>query len=81
VLAAETFTGDVVGERELLDGTRYPVARFSVGVPTRTDTGSVEAMALWAGESVSGVKAATPAAEVVRELAEEAERLLRRWCQ
>jgi hypothetical protein len=36
-------------------------------------------MALWAGESVSGVKRVQPAAEIVGELAEEAERLLQRW--
>jgi hypothetical protein len=34
-------------------------------------------MALYAGESVGAVKAVVPAAEVVRELAEGAERLLR----
>ena len=33
----------------------------------------------WAGESVGGVKRLQPAAEIVRELAGEAERLLRRW--
>ena len=36
-------------------------------------------MPLWAGESVSGVKRVQPA-EIVRELAGEAESLLRRWC-
>jgi hypothetical protein len=35
-------------------------------------------MSLWAGESVSGVTRVQPAREIVRELAEEAERLLRR---
>ena len=34
-------------------------------------------MALYAGESVGGVKKLLPAREVVRELSEEAERLLR----
>ena len=36
-------------------------------------------MPLWAGESVGGVTRVQPAAEIVREVAEEAERLLRRW--
>ena len=35
-------------------------------------------MAFYAGESVSAVKRVLPAREVVRELAEEAEELLRR---
>jgi NAD(P)H-dependent flavin oxidoreductase YrpB (nitropropane dioxygenase family) len=42
-------------------------------------TGAVEAMSLGAGESVTGVKQVRPAAEIVRELADEAEQLPRRW--
>jgi hypothetical protein len=42
-------------------------------------TGAIEAMPHWAGESVGGVTRIQPAAEIVRELADEAERLLRRW--
>jgi hypothetical protein len=33
----------------------------------------------WAGESVGGETRVQPAAEIMRELAGEAERLLRRW--
>jgi hypothetical protein len=33
----------------------------------------------WAGESVDGIKRVQPAAEIVHELADEAEKLLRRW--
>jgi NAD(P)H-dependent flavin oxidoreductase YrpB (nitropropane dioxygenase family) len=36
-------------------------------------------MSMWAGESVSGVKKAQTAAEIIQELASEAEMLLRRW--
>ena len=79
IAAAEALEGDVVGERVLGDGTRVPVPRFSVSIPLDTTTGAVEAMSLWAGESVSGVTRVQPAAEIVRELAEGAERLLRRW--
>jgi hypothetical protein len=42
-------------------------------------TGAIAAMPHWAGESVDGVKAVLPAAEIVRELVDEAEQLLRRW--
>jgi hypothetical protein len=33
----------------------------------------------WAGESVDGVKKVQPAGEIVGELVDEAEQLLRRW--
>ena len=36
-------------------------------------------MSLWEGESVGGVRRVQPAAAIVREVADEAERLLRRW--
>jgi hypothetical protein len=41
--------------------------------------GTIEAMALYAGESVGAVTRVHSAAEVVRELADGAERLLRVW--
>jgi NAD(P)H-dependent flavin oxidoreductase YrpB (nitropropane dioxygenase family) len=78
--AAEAFQGDVVGEGTSIDGTRIPIRRFAGGVPDREATGTIAAMALWAGESVSGVRRVQPAAEIVGELAEEAKRLLQRWC-
>jgi NAD(P)H-dependent flavin oxidoreductase YrpB (nitropropane dioxygenase family) len=79
VAAAEAFAGDIVGERTSLDGTRVPWPRLAPGVADRTTTGAIEAMSLWAGESVGEVRRVQPAAEIVRELAEEAEALLRRW--
>ncbi len=74
IAAAEAFQGDAIGETSRLDGTRMPIVRFQVGVPGRTTTGAIEAMSLWAGESVGAVKRVQPAAEIVRELVEEAER-------
>jgi enoyl-[acyl-carrier protein] reductase II len=41
-------------------------------------TGHVEAMAMYAGQSVGQVTQVVPAAQVVSELAEGAEQLLRR---
>jgi nitronate monooxygenase len=78
VAAAEACSGEIVGETELL-GTRQPLPRFAVPPPTRETTGTIAAMALYAGESVGAVSGVVPAADVVRELAEGAERLLRRW--
>jgi nitronate monooxygenase len=75
---AESFEGEVVGETEH-GGERLPVPRLSVISPGRRTTGSIEAMALYAGESVGAVRAVEPAAAIVRELADGAERLLRRW--
>ena len=48
-----------------------------VGVPMRSTTGEIDAMPHWAGESVGAVKRIQPAAEIVRDLTEEAEQLLR----
>jgi nitronate monooxygenase len=50
------------------------------GLPPHKDVhGLIHAMALYAGSGVEHVTAVHPAAEVVRELAEGAERLLRVW--
>jgi nitronate monooxygenase len=77
--AAEAFDEEVVGETASLDGTRVTIARFEPDAFNRSTTGAVEAMSLWAGESVGDVTRVQPAAEIVQELAGEAEQLLRRW--
>jgi nitronate monooxygenase len=80
VEAAQSFQGDIVGEFvNPTDGERVPVRRFQKLTITRHVTGAIEAMPHWAGESVRGVTRLQPAAEIVHELAGEAERLLRRW--
>ena len=76
--AAEAFHGEIVGKVVGLDGTEVAVPRFGSRVPDRTATGEVAAMSLWAGQSVGAVKRVLPAGEVVRELVEQAEQLLRR---
>jgi NAD(P)H-dependent flavin oxidoreductase YrpB (nitropropane dioxygenase family) len=78
VAAAEALDADVAAEMEL-GGKRFPVVRFSAEPPVESMTGHIEAMAMYAGESVDGVKAIQPAADIVRELSEGAEKLLRRW--
>ena len=77
--AAEAFAGEVVGETPSLAGTREALPRFYPDAINRGTTGAIEAMSLWAGESVGGVTRVQPAAEIVAELAGAAERLLRRW--
>jgi nitronate monooxygenase len=78
--AAEAFPNDVVGEGVFIyTGERFPIERFQSSTIHKGMTGAIEAMAMWAGESVGGVKRVQPAAEIVQELAEEAEVLLRKW--
>jgi NAD(P)H-dependent flavin oxidoreductase YrpB (nitropropane dioxygenase family) len=78
IAAAEAINVEVIGDRPSLDGTRVPVRRFSCLVPTHDTTGAIEAMSLWAGESVSAVHRVQPAAEIIAELVFDAEEALRR---
>ena len=76
--AAVAFADDVVGE-EHLEGSVIPVPRFATPPPGRNFTGAIEAMALYAGQSVGAVQRIQPAAAIVAELVGGAERLLRPW--
>ena len=58
-------------------GERFPIGRLQSVTPRRGMRGNIAAMPHWAGESVGGVKRVQSAAEIVRELVEECERLLR----
>jgi NAD(P)H-dependent flavin oxidoreductase YrpB (nitropropane dioxygenase family) len=75
VEAAARLEAEIAGEVEI-GGQRIAVPRFGVPCPTRAASGHVEAMALYAGESVGAVRGVLPAAEIVREIADGAERLL-----
>ena len=76
--AALSSKDDPVGEMELPDGRRVPVPRLAPPSPGRRSTGHLEAMALYAGQGVGQLRRPQPAADIVRELAEGAEALLRR---
>lgn len=71
---------DVIGERAGAwdAAVRLPVHRGDAIVAMRSTTGNIDAMPHWAGTSVGAVTRVQPAAEIVRELVEEAERVLRR---
>jgi len=75
VSAAEALDGEFVGD---VSGAGEPlrIPRFAVRPPNRATRGHIEAMALYAGQSVGAVKAILPAADVVDELAGGAEQLL-----
>ena len=66
--AAQALPGETAGE-VVLGGMRLPVPRFGSIPPTEGSSGAVEAMSLYAGQSVGGVTAIAPAAEIVAELA------------
>ncbi len=75
--AAEKLPDGVIAQFPNGEDGVIPVERFSVLPPTTETTGRVEAMALYAGESVANVHEVRPAAELVAEIAGGAERLLR----
>jgi nitronate monooxygenase len=74
--AVQAFDGDTVAHDSV---TGRQIRRFQTVTPRIGLTGAIEAMPHWAGESVGGVRRLQPAAEIVNELASEAEALLRRW--
>jgi hypothetical protein len=55
-----------------------PVPRFGALAGDRSTTGAIEAMSLFAGESVGAVRDVQFARDIVGELMAEAERLLHR---
>lgn len=73
--AAERAPDGVLGEQEW-GGQVLPIQRWSVSPPSTTTKGRIEAMALYAGESVTHVNSVRPAGEIVAELVAGAERLL-----
>lgn len=80
VKAAEASDEEVIGEAQaLFTSERRPVRRFAPMVINNRVTGTIEAMPHWAGESVGSVKKRQPATEIVRELAESSEKLLKQW--
>jgi len=78
IQAAEAFKGDIVAE-QLIGDQRMPVPRLAPRSPSRTTSGTIAAMSLAAGESVGSVRRIQPAAEILRDLVEDAERRLHQW--
>jgi nitronate monooxygenase len=75
--AAKASDDAVVGVRDE-GGQEAPIERWDSTPPTTNVRGRVAAMALYAGEGVGAVQRVQPAAEIVRELVDEAETLLAR---
>lgn len=76
--AAQAGDGEFVAEMAMGEA-RMPIQRYAPPCPTLGTTGDLAAMALYAGQTVGSVTRVQPAGEIVREMAAEAERLLRKW--
>ncbi|SOC53657.1 enoyl-[acyl-carrier protein] reductase II [Blastococcus aggregatus] len=76
--AALTVSGDTVGA-VTFGAHKLPIPRRGPLAPIRATTGEIPAMPLYAGQGVGEVNTIRPAAEVVRELADGAARLLADW--
>jgi NAD(P)H-dependent flavin oxidoreductase YrpB (nitropropane dioxygenase family) len=74
--AVESIDSDVVGTMPGPDG-ELPVPRRSWIPPTRGMRGHIDAMCMYAGESVALVTTVMPASDVVRSLVEGAAQQLR----
>lgn len=70
--AACLDSGEIVGEVEI-GGVVRPVEQFNSHTPTKKSTGNINAMALFAGESVGQVTAILPARQILEELMTEAD--------
>jgi NAD(P)H-dependent flavin oxidoreductase YrpB (nitropropane dioxygenase family) len=74
--AANAFHGDTVAQIGL-GGDSRPVPPFHVAPPSADSVGAVEAMPHYAGESCGAITEILPARDVVRQLLDTAEALLR----
>jgi nitronate monooxygenase len=76
--AGSPASGARPGEGDIVASTSdgRPVSRYDFAPPVDGMSGDLEAMANYAGQGVSVVRQRQPAAEIVREVAAEAERVL-----
>jgi len=73
-------TGTRPGEGEVVatSKSRGPIVRYRSYTPGADAEGDIDALSLWAGQSVALVHKVQPAAEIVREIVSEAQTILRR---
>lgn len=76
ITAVDAIRDDVIGTMQI-GAERVDVPRCSVMSPLESATGALEAMALYAGQSVDFIHDVRPAADLVRDLVTEAETCLR----
>jgi NAD(P)H-dependent flavin oxidoreductase YrpB (nitropropane dioxygenase family) len=72
-------TGKRPGEGEMIGTSRSigPIVRYQSYTPGADAEGDIDAMALWAGQGVGIVSKLQPAADIVREIADEAKEIIR----
>jgi NAD(P)H-dependent flavin oxidoreductase YrpB (nitropropane dioxygenase family) len=58
-----------------------PIVRYQSATPGPDTEGDIDAMSLWAGQSVGLVSKLQPAGDIVRDIAAEADAILRRLAQ
>jgi NAD(P)H-dependent flavin oxidoreductase YrpB (nitropropane dioxygenase family) len=73
-------SGTRPGEGEVIGTSKSagPIVRYQSYTPGADAEGDIDAMSLWAGQSVGLVSKAQSAADIVREIAEQADSILRR---
>ncbi|MFL6826976.1 MAG: NAD(P)H-dependent flavin oxidoreductase [Bradyrhizobium sp.] len=73
-------SGKRPGEGEVIGTSKSagPIVRYQSYTPGADAEGDIDAMSLWAGQSVGLVSKAQSAADIVREIAEQADSILRR---
>jgi NAD(P)H-dependent flavin oxidoreductase YrpB (nitropropane dioxygenase family) len=78
--AGRPVSGKRPGEGEVVATSRTsgPIVRYQSYTPAADAEGDIDALSLWAGQSVGLVSRVQPAAEIVRDIAEEARMILRR---
>ena len=76
--AGRPATGERPGEGEVVANSksRGPIVRYRSYTPAADAEGDIDALSLWAGQSVALVHKQQPAAEIVREIVGEAEAIL-----
>jgi NAD(P)H-dependent flavin oxidoreductase YrpB (nitropropane dioxygenase family) len=81
--AGRPATGSRPGEGEIVatSKSRGPIVRYRSYTPGADADGDIEALSLWAGQSVALVHRVQPAAEIIREIVSEAQSVLDRLAQ
>jgi NAD(P)H-dependent flavin oxidoreductase YrpB (nitropropane dioxygenase family) len=81
--AGRPLTGQRPGENDVVatSKSRGPIVRYRPTTPPADAEGDIEALALYAGQSVALVHKVQPAAEIVREIVSEAQAILLQLAQ
>src|SRR3954462_9793034 len=78
--AGRPASGQRPGEGEVIATSRSigPIVRYQSYTPVADVEGDIDALSLWAGQSVGLVSKLQPAGEIVREIAEEARMIIKK---